>query len=214
MTSNGDSGSRRPLKSRSTTWAKSLSGLLCRIGVTPNAISAASVVFAILGGSAFVFTGHDTGLPNWIFWLTAAGGIQLRLLCNLMDGMVAVEGGKKSATGELWNELPDRFADAILLSAAGVAAGLPWLGAITAMGALLTAYIRALGAALTDVQDFCGPMAKPHRMAVLTVAALVSMIIPQAGNIPLVVALWLIAAGLVVTGWRRLTGLSARMKLQ
>ena len=40
--------------------------------------------------------------------LLAAAGIQLRLLCNLLDGMLAVEEGFKSKTGDIYNDLPDR----------------------------------------------------------------------------------------------------------
>ena len=41
--------------------------------------------------------------------------MQLRLLCNMMDGLVAVEGGLKSKAGDLFNEAPDRIEDVILL---------------------------------------------------------------------------------------------------
>ena len=39
----------------------------------------------------------------------------------------------------------------------------------------MTAYIRVLGGTLTGSQSFIGPMAKQHRMAVLTVASLGSI---------------------------------------
>ena len=54
--------------------------------------------------------------------------VQLRLLCNLLDGMVAVEGGRSSPVGALYNEVPDRVADSLLLVALGYAVGIPWLG--------------------------------------------------------------------------------------
>ena len=77
--------------------------------------------------------------------------IQMRLLCNLFDGMVAVEGGHKTKSGEIYNELPERFADVFILVGAGnawmrVEWG-PLLGWLCAVLALLTAYVRALGAA-------------------------------------------------------------------
>ena len=37
--------------------------------------------------------------------VVAAGMIQLRLVCNLLDGMVAVEGGMKTKSGELYNDV-------------------------------------------------------------------------------------------------------------
>ncbi|MBE2181433.1 MAG: CDP-alcohol phosphatidyltransferase family protein [Chthoniobacterales bacterium] len=213
MSTEGRPTSRRPLKSRSTAWAKAASEWLVRRGVRPNAISFASVIFAAAGSMAFVAV-SQAWFPAPVCWLAAAACIQLRLICNLMDGMVAVEGHRLSPTGELWNEIPDRFADVFLLLGAGFAAGVPWLGAATAFGALLTAYLRALGASLTGEQDFRGPMAKPQRMAVLTFASLLSLLDPfwlQGRGAVMHVALWVIVAGLVPTCWRRMAGLAARL---
>ncbi len=33
-------------------------------------------------------------------------GIQLRLLCNMLDGMIAVDTNHRTKTGELYNEIP------------------------------------------------------------------------------------------------------------
>ncbi len=104
----------------------------------------------------------------------AALGIQCRLLCNLFDGMVAVEGGKSTRSGELFNEIPDRFSDALSLAGAGYyVSAMPWVvdvGWLAAALAIITAYVRALGASTGAGQHFEGPMAKPQRMAVLTTA--------------------------------------------
>ncbi len=170
---------RRPLKSRQRGWAIALAGMLAHAGVSPNAISLASIGFAALAGLALVLTSAVGAALQPLLWLIAAAGIQLRLLCNLLDGMVAVEGGRGSKSGEVFNDAPDRLADAVILVAAGYA--LPWpawggaLGWAAALLAVLTAYVRLLGRALGLPQDFCGPMAKQHRMAVLTVACLGSI---------------------------------------
>lgn len=111
----------------------------------------------------------------WPLWLAAAFLVQLRLFCNLMDGLLAVEGGLKSPTGELFNELPDRIEDALILVPLGYAGGTGLsvaLGWAAACGAVATAYIRAVGAGLTGSHDFRGPMAKPHRMAAVTAICL------------------------------------------
>ena len=145
-----------------------------RIG--PNVISLASIGFAALAGLALWATAAAGTALQPVLWLLAATGIQLRLLCNLLDGMVAVEGGRGSKSGEVFNDAPDRLADLLILVAAGYA--LPWpawggaLGWVAATLAVLTAYVRVLGRALGRPQDFCGPMAKQHRMAVLTAACL------------------------------------------
>lgn len=196
---------RRPLASRQTAWASALARNACRLGLTPNAISVTGIGFAALGAGAMVLA-HD---HRWL-WLVAALGIQLRLLANMLDGLVAIEGGRKSATGALYNEFPDRIEDSLLLVAAGYAAALPELGWAAALLAMATAYARSLGGALGHEQDFCGPMAKQHRMAVLTLAALASAALP---HLPVMAgALALIAAGSAVTTARRLTRLAGAMK--
>ena len=214
-------GERRPLTSRDTRWARALASALVRRRVRPNAISVGSVVAAAVGCAAFACA-PTMSEPGWRagLYVLAAASIQLRLLCNLLDGMVAIEGGLGGRTGELFNELPDRFGDLLLIVGAGYAARelshaveLGWLA--TAL-ALITAYVRALGKSIGGGMHFLGPMAKPHRMATLTIAALVAAAIaliwageadPRARPSEartLCVALAAIAIGCVLTIARRL----------
>lgn len=160
---------RRPLASRSTRWAAFLSTAAVRAGLTADAISILSLVFAAAGSAALIW------LPAPWNLLACAAGIQLRLLCNLIDGMVAIEGGRKSKVGALYNEVPDRVADSLFLVALGYAIGVPWLGWLGALAAAVTAYIRVLGGTFGLAQDFRGPLAKPHRMAVMTGACLLAI---------------------------------------
>jgi len=181
-------------------------------GIAPNTISAGSVLAAALGAAAMVAAGR--GAIDWTLgWIAGALGIQARLVCNLMDGMVAVEGGRKSPGGELWNEVPDRIADPLLLVGAGWAVGLPWVGALAGWAALMTAYVRALGAALTGAQDFCGPFAKPQRMSALTAGALLTAAetLWNGNGQVMKVALIVIAAGTGLTLARRLSRLAAKL---
>ena len=208
-----DDSSRRPLKTRSTEWARNLAKALTAAGISPNAISAFSVVAALLGGAAFI--GAARGWVPWpVGWVAGAAMIQLRLLCNLMDGMVAIEGGKKSATGDLWNEIPDRLADTIFLVSAGWAIGWPWVGALAAWASVMTAYVRTMGAALTGVHDFCGPCAKPHRMAVLTIASLMTACdsLWNGHGLWIKTGLAFIAASTLHTILRRTMRLAAKLK--
>ena len=202
---------RRTIRSRDTRWAHLAAAWLKNIGVRPNQISVAGVFFALGGGTAFWFLGqpHD----RWsgiILALLAAAGIQGRLLCNLFDGMVAVEGGLKSKAGELFNDFPDRLSDTLLLAGAGYAAGGTSgvvLGFTAAILAMLTAYARVLAGAAGAEQHFLGPMAKQHRMALLTFAALVCAALDGTAtgrHWTLLAALGLIAAGSAITVIRRL----------
>jgi len=200
---------RRPIKARNTRWAAATAAFLARRGIRPNQISVASAVFAAGAGACLALTTPAAAdIEPWLF-LAAALLIQLRLLCNLFDGMVALEGGFQTRSGEIFNELPDRFADAFVLIGAGYAAAQPsWsptVGWLCAVLAVLTAYVRALGASAGASQQFCGPMAKPHRMAILTATCAGSAFLFWTGH-PSPLLSWsllLIAAGCLVTILRR-----------
>ena len=218
---------RRPLKSRDRDWARFLARRAAGAGLTPNAISVISILFATGSMVCFLIV-PDMKSPVAIVlsWLGAAAGIQLRLVCNLLDGMVAVEGGKRSPVGGLYNEVPDRIADVLILVGAGYATsvepgvvklfGVLPLGWSCAVAAVWTAYIRSIGAELTGKHFFVGPMAKPHRMAMLTggcVMCLIASLIPGwNAHLVMEVVLTLILAGSLFTCWRRLRLISAELK--
>lgn len=186
---------RRPIQARSAAWAHGMAQWLARNNVSPNQISVASIFFAALGAAALLL------LPNVVGLTLCAIGIQSRLICNLLDGMVAIEGGKKSSVGQIFNEFPDRIADSILIVALGYAITMPWLGWLGALSAALTAYVRVFGGSLGFAQDFRGSMAKQHRMAVMTAACLIGAIewYFYRSHYALIIAAWLIAIGSAAT---------------
>jgi|SRR5438270_8073500 len=200
---------RRPLKTRQAAWAGALARLLVRWRVSPNAISIASVFFALAGATALYFSANFAGGGRALLLVLVVAGIQGRLLCNMLDGMVAIEGGRHTKSGEVFNDLPDRIADALIFIAAGYAArqhpfGVD-LGYLAAVLSIFTAYVRMLGGASGLKQSFMGPMAKQHRMAVLTAACLLSIFETRffaAGKV-LWAALIVINLGCLVTIWRR-----------
>ncbi len=205
---------RRPIASRNTGWAKRLTAKLAETDITPNQISIASMVAAALAGLAFYFGASMPGFGGVILLMAAAVFCQLRLICNLLDGMVAVEAGKSAPDGAFWNEAPDRVSDVLILVGLGMGLGQPALGWAAAAAALTTAYIRELGRATTGENDFCGPMAKPHRMAVITLAVLVAILQPLWGGEVgvLQIALWVVAIGALATSIRRSARLITRLK--
>ncbi|MHB2020079.1 MAG: CDP-alcohol phosphatidyltransferase family protein [Candidatus Xenobia bacterium] len=179
---------RRPIASRRLPVFQSAASWLARRQVSPDVISLSSIAAAALAAWALL-SGH---------WWLAALGVQGRLLANLLDGMVAVEGGTASRRGELFNDVPDRISDTLILVAFGTAAGSVVLGLVAALAALGTAYVRVLEKALGLGYDFGGPMAKPHRMALVTVVCVIG--VPAL----LTPALWLLIGGSVLTMVRRL----------
>jgi phosphatidylglycerophosphate synthase len=226
---------RRELRTRSAGWPNAIARALARAGVRPNHVSIASLVFAAIAAWAFYRAGRypmrsgdlcifmGDRIRRWRTWsawwlVLGAAGIQLRLMCNLLDGLLAIEGGLKTKTGELFNEIPDRIADAVILAGAGYALGRagwgPALGWSAAVLAVLTAYIRVLGGSLGLAQNFSGPMAKQHRMFALTMGALVAaMEIAIRGRMTaLMIALVVIVAGSALTAALRIARMAGQLE--
>ncbi len=204
---------RRPIASRNTNLAARVAKGLVERGISPNHISQASMVFAALAGLAFWLSAGAEGALYALCLIGAALGCQFRLLCNLFDGMVAVEGGRGAPDGPFWNEAPDRVADAMILVGLGLGAGQPALGWAAAALAIGVAYVRELGSAQGLSADFRGPMAKPQRMAAATAAALIAIFVPTLLGWPvLAIALWIIALGTAFTILRRSHGMIAALK--
>lgn len=207
---------RRYLRTRAQRWPRAVATALGNAGVRPNAVSLLSIAFAVLAGISLWRSGMMGG--DWFFLVVAAAAIQLRLLCNMLDGLLAVEGGFKSKLGDLYNEIPDRIADVFILIGAGYAArGLPYgevLGWSAALLALMTAYIRLLAGSLGARQLFIGPMAKQHRMFVLTVGCLAAALEQaQLGTARAIyAALLIIVAGSAVTVIRRILRLANELE--
>lgn len=192
--------------------------MLTRAGVAPNAISLASLVFAIAAGLCLAWTAQREETTRQLLFLAAAAFIQLRLLCNMLDGLVAVEGGKRTVYGEIFNDMPDRFADVAILVGAGYSiTSFSWgheLGWLAATLAVITAYIRLLGGSMGVTQYFVGPMAKPHRMALLTAACVISVFetFLGLGGKTMALALIVMVLGMLVTCVRRTARIVADLK--
>jgi phosphatidylglycerophosphate synthase len=172
---------RRPIATRNRKWAQASARWLAARNVSPNAISIAGMCACIIAGLALAATSLAY---HRLEWLIAAAGAQFRLTANMLDGMVALNSGRASKTGELYNEVPDRVSDAAVFIGAGFAwGGNVALGYIATILSIFTAYIRAAGKIAGAPNEFCGPMAKQHRMLVITLVCLYSAVVPRTWQI-------------------------------
>lgn len=206
MTNKNDN--RRPLTTRSAGWAKWLASILVKANVSPNQISVLSILPALIGAWMLLRS------PTPLMMVLIALCIQLRLLCNMLDGMVAIEGGKQSNVGVLYNEIPDRIADSLFIVALGYAVAMPWLGWLGALLAAKTAYIRLLGGANGLKQDFRGPLAKPHRMFVMSLGCLIAAVELQINGtvFALMVTAYVVAIGSGITCATRTLAIAKQLK--
>jgi phosphatidylglycerophosphate synthase len=191
------------------------------MGIRPNAVSLASVLFSALAGGTLV-GGARAGLP-WapFIFVVAATAMEVRLLCNLFDGMLAVEHGMQSKTGFIYNDLPDRVSDLLIMVGAGYAVvdwtwgpALGWAAGTTALG---TAYVRLLGGSAGLPQDFGGPMAKQLRMHVMAAGSVLAAVLSATNDGPnwaLTVALAIVAAGSILTIGRRTRNIARQLEKQ
>jgi len=212
---------RRPIAARNLKVFQSLASSLARARISANAISVAGMISGIAAGVCLSLTSRRPELAPWL-WAGAAAFVPLRLLANMLDGMVAIESGTASKLGELYNEVPDRVSDYAALVGLGYSAGghVVW-GYAAACFALLTAYVRAMGKAAGAPSEFCGPMAKQQRMFIVTVVSIFCAAAPAAWTrvelagrpygIP-ELALILITFGCMVTASRRLRRIARALR--
>jgi phosphatidylglycerophosphate synthase len=202
---------RRPIATRNRKWAQEATAWLASRNVSPNVISIVGMFACIVAGIALGMTSIS---ENRVLWLIAAVGAQMRLTANMLDGMVALASGRASKVGELYNEIPDRVSDAAVFIGAGFAwGGNVTLGYIATILAIFTAYVRAAGKIAGAPNEFCGPMAKQHRMLVITLVCIYAAITPRSWQIMtfndwqiglMTLGLAVIVVGCVITVIRRL----------
>lgn len=210
---------RRPIATRDRKWAQAATVWLASRNVSPNAISIAGMCACIVAGIALA----ATSICDYrILWLVAALGAQLRLTANMLDGMVALASDRASKTGELYNEVPDRVSDAAVFIGAGFAwGGNITLGYIATILSIFTAYIRAAGKIAGAPNEFCGPMAKQHRMFIITLICLYAAFTPRSWQMMtfndsqiglMTLGLVIIIAGCAITVIRRLSRIARVLK--
>ncbi len=198
---------RREVTSRDTKFANRAALWLANMNISPNTISVLSIVFSVLTLISFYLDSVNY-LNHLIAMVLAVVGVQGRLIMNLLDGMVAIEYNKKSLVGGLYNEVPDRISDTLIIFGAGLLVAKYKFGMDLAYFAIIlsafTAYIRTLGASLNSPHFFSGPMAKQHRMALITISCVIGI-----WYLPIFYfALIIMNVGLLITCARRLYKIS------
>jgi archaetidylinositol phosphate synthase len=145
--------------------------------VSPNAISWAALVAAIIAGIGF--------------YLGGAGWLALSLLLLLvsayldaLDGKVAKMFGKASPRGDFIDHVFDRYADIFLLG--GVAFGLYCslqVGAVAIIGVLLTSYMGTQAQAVGQGRRYRGLLGRADRLVLLFVGGLLQLVVASGGGV-------------------------------
>lgn len=176
---------------------------LAAVGVTPNMITAVSLLLALAAaailGSGMLFTG------TFVMMLSSS--------CDVMDGVMAREQGITSQAGAFFDSFADRIAEGIIFAGIafyGQGGILTWVAIGTLVASFAVSYARARGLSMgVDVQG--GIMQRPARLVSTLFATLfagVGHVLPFAWGPRVGDALLLGIIGVVgllsmVTAWRR-----------
>ncbi|HUO51794.1 MAG TPA: hypothetical protein VMT93_04685 [Gemmatimonadaceae bacterium] len=208
---------RRILTARETWWAVGLTRTLQRWGVRPLVMALLAALFAMLAGIAFYNVPYS-GRPE-VWWAAGALGIQIRLLFELLGGMLMVTGMARSRLDAFFAEGLATFSDAVVLVGVGYSVDifLPGgadLGWCAALLAVFCEYVRVIGGSLGLPQLFTGPFGRQPRMYVITfgaIAAGVQNAIFRPGW-AMVPALLIVVIGTAWTISRRAEGIVRQLK--
>ena len=170
---------RPSLAQRRAHWRARLALALRARGATPNGLSWTATGFATLAALMFYCAWREPPRDAAGLLLLAALGLQGRLLCNRLDGLMARQAHMGGRAGEVYNEAPDRLSDVVVCLGVGYGlqhvlswgAELGWAAALMCVG---TAYVRMLGLACGVSEPVQGPMARVQRMRWLSLAALLA----------------------------------------
>ena len=166
---------------------------LVRRRVSADVLTLAAMPVGALGGTVLAL-GSRAPLLLLLVPVLAA----LRLVLNLLDGMVARETATAHPLGELWNELADRVADVLFIGGMALHPDVePLLAVGAALTAVLASYAGIAARAAGGRRQYGGIMSKPGRMGTLAVAAPLCAATGDAHW--LVIAAWVILIGAGIT---------------
>lgn len=134
------------------------------VGLTPNALTVLSLVFAFLGAVAFALA--DAARP-WLL-LGGAAAVSVNAILDGLDGRLARLTNSASRRGDYLDHVVDRYADlAILLGLAlSPLADLRW-GLFALAGTFLTSYMGTQAQALGLGRNYAGWLGRADRMVIL-----------------------------------------------
>jgi archaetidylinositol phosphate synthase len=150
-----------------TDWDQGLgpfAGSLHRLGVTPNALTLASLVFAILAALAFAFA--DPADP-WLL-LAASAFVGLNAILDGLDGKLARLTNQASRRGDYLDHVIDRYSDVVILIGVSLSPlAHPTWGLFAIVGTFLTSYMGTQAQALGLGRNYAGWLGRADRLVIL-----------------------------------------------
>lgn len=162
--------------------------LLTRLSVHPNILSLAGLILSMVAGVVY-----STGAFFWAGWIVVLAGT-----CDVLDGQIARQTGKRSQFGAFFDSTLDRFGEVFIFL------GLAWyfsdrhqspwvvlLIILAIAGSFMVSYTRARAEGL-GIDCKVGLMQRPERVTLLIIGSLVAPI-PVIGPVLIKLTLLLLA---------------------
>lgn len=171
------------LKMKVQSWITSGAKAALKIGLSPNKVSAAGIIFGVASGFAYWASGVavKTNLDLYRFSLSSA--VILLLLsgfCDALDGALARLYGETTSLGGFLDSLLDRYVDASVYCGL-ILGGLcdPLWGLIALIGSLLTSYTRARSEAAGVPMETIGVAERAERLLIIMIASIINLASPR-----------------------------------
>ncbi len=145
--------------------------------ISPNTLTAISVVFAFLAGLFFYSSSPEEELVNYYLY-GAVLFVFLNGFFDAIDGKVAKLTNKASKQGDYLDHALDRYADVFIVGGLALSA---WcdarIGLLAIVGMLLTSYMGTQAQAVGYKREYAGLLGRADRLVLLMVIPLTQHIL-------------------------------------
>lgn len=179
-------------------------------GISPNAISLFSLLFAALAGFLYYYSAFDPLLV-----LVAGLLVALNSLLDAMDGLMARYLNVASAKGDFLDHVIDRYSDVFIICGIFFGGYVDWqIGVIAIVGVLLTSYLGTQAQALRLGRYYGGIIGRADRLVLIILSSVVYFVYPSTiyGFSSLGWMMIIIGAGSHITAFQRIMHIWKQLK--
>ncbi len=153
---------------------KPLADTLSRAGVTPDATSVLSLIFAAGAGVLYAISCGDKTLA-----LAAGVLVLLNGIADAMDGEIARIAGTAGIRGDFLDHVIDRYADVFIICGIFFGEYIDWrIGVAAIVGTLLTSYLGTQAQAVGLGRHYGGILGRADRLVLIMLASLLYFLYP------------------------------------
>ena len=153
---------------------KPLADTLSRAGVTPDATSVLSLIFAAGAGVLYAISCGDRTLA-----LAAGVLVLLNGIADAMDGEIARIAGTAGIRGDFLDHVIDRYADVFIICGIFFGEYIDWrIGVAAIVGTLLTSYLGTQAQAVGLGRHYGGFLGRADRLVLIMLASLLYFLYP------------------------------------